>query len=92
MTALYFVDTNVLVYSRDQSETDKSPIAKAWLDYLWRSRQGRLSMQVLQEYYHTVTRRLTPGLTPEAARADIRDLFVWQRRWKLAPACLREPG
>lgn len=35
-------------------------------------------MQVLQEYYVTTTRKLRPGLTPDDARADVRDLFAWR--------------
>ena len=78
MTALYFVDTNLLVYGRDASEPEKQPVADAWLERLWRSHTGRLSMQVLQEYYQVVTRRLSPGLDPRIARDDIRDLLKWQ--------------
>ncbi len=73
-----FVDTNVLVYARDVSEPDKQPRALAWIEYLWRTQTPRLSYQVLQEYYATTTRKLKPGLSPEAARADIRDLLAWR--------------
>jgi predicted nucleic acid-binding protein len=72
-----FVDTNVLVYARDASEPDKQPQARAWVEHLWRTRTARLSFQVLQEYYAATTRKLKPGLTPEEARADIRDLLAW---------------
>ena len=72
-----FVDSNVLVYARDSSEPEKQPGAAAWVDRLWRTRGGRLSLQVLNEYYVTVTRKLTPGLEPDAARRDCRDLLAW---------------
>lgn len=72
-----FVDTNVLVYARDASEPDKQPIAMRWMDALWATRAGRLSVQVLQEYYVTVTAKLDPGLEPREARADVRRLGVW---------------
>lgn len=72
-----FVDTNVLVYARDASETNKQPLAMAWMRALWESRQGRLSVQVLQEYYVTVTAKLNPGLERSVARADIRDMGAW---------------
>lgn len=39
---------------------------------------AQLSFQVLQEYYATTTRKLKPGLSPDAARADIRDLLAWR--------------
>lgn len=73
-----FVDTNVLVYARDPSETDKQSRAAEWLKHLWRPREGRLSFQVLHEYYVATTRKLTPGLAPEQARADIQDLLAWR--------------
>jgi predicted nucleic acid-binding protein len=73
-----FVDTNVLVYARDASEPAKQPQAAAWVEHLWRTRTARLSFQVLQEYYATTTGKLRPGLTPEQARADVRDLLAWR--------------
>lgn len=73
-----FVDTNVLVYSRDTAEIDKHRKAAAWIAYLWNTRQGRLSYQVLQEFYVTVTEKLDPGLDREAARRDVRSFLPWR--------------
>jgi predicted nucleic acid-binding protein len=73
----WFVDTNVLVYARDTSEGAKQEIAWRWLEHLWRSRTGRLSYQVLDEYYVVVTEKLKPGLDREVARADVRNLMLW---------------
>ena len=49
-----------------------------WLSNLWNLRTGRLSFQVLQEFYVTVTDKLTPGLDHETARLDVRLLLSWQ--------------
>jgi predicted nucleic acid-binding protein len=73
-----FVDTNVLVYARDTSEPDKQPLATAWMEHLWRTQTGRTSVQVLNEYYVTVTRKLSPGLDRATARNDVRDLEAWR--------------
>ena len=73
-----FVDTNVFVYARDASETTKQTQAHAWLEHLWRTRTGRLSYQVLQEYYVTVTNKLSPGLSPQEARSDVLALCAWK--------------
>lgn len=73
-----FVDTNVFVYARDKSEGDKQILAERWITSLWRSRGGRLSTQVLNEYYVTVTRKLSPGMAVSDARADVRDLMTWR--------------
>ena len=73
----YFVDTDVLVYARDVTEPIKQRLAHGWLDRLWKERSGRVSYQVLQEYYVTVTRKLSPGLVVADARDDVRAFQVW---------------
>lgn len=73
-----FVDTNVLVYARDTAAGPKQVRAAEWMALLWRSGRGRLSMQVLHEYYHTVTRKLRPGLEATAAREEVRQLLQWK--------------
>jgi predicted nucleic acid-binding protein len=82
-----FVDTNVLVYARDSAAGPKQARAAEWMAFLWRSGRGRLSMQVLHEYYHTVTRKLQPGLDAAAARQEARQLMQWQPV-ELSPAVL----
>jgi predicted nucleic acid-binding protein len=77
MTGPIFVDSNVLVYSRDSTEPLKQKQAMAWMAELWATRNGRLSFQVLQEFYVIVTAKLKPGLNREAARRDIRSLLSW---------------
>ena len=77
MSGSVFVDTNVLVYSRDASEPDKQQRAMAWMTRLWQDQNGRLSYQVLQEYYTTVTQKLKPGLPADIARTDVRALITW---------------
>jgi predicted nucleic acid-binding protein len=77
MSVTIFVDTNVLVYRRDAGVAEKQSRAQAWMERLWAERTGRLSYQVLQEYYVTVTSKLKPGLEVEAARNDVRALLAW---------------
>lgn len=77
MTATIFVDTNVLVYRRDSAQGEKQAQAEAWMERLWAARSGRLSYQVLQEYYVTVTSKLKPGLDAVSARNDVRSLLAW---------------
>ena len=83
MTGPVFVDTNILVYARDAGEPAKQARAMALLGVLWESRLGRVSQQVLQEYYVTVTRKLKPGLPKDDARDDITSLLAWR---PLAPS------
>ncbi len=78
MTAPIFVDTNILVYARDAGAGGKQVQAAEWLALAWRTNRGRLSIQVLQEFYVTLTRKLRPGLRPEEARAEVRALMPWE--------------
>jgi predicted nucleic acid-binding protein len=78
MSDSIFVDTNVLVYSRDASQIDKQAQAAEWVSHLWKSGTGRLSMQVISEFYAVVTGKLTPGMEPASAREDVKDLLSWQ--------------
>ena len=78
MAERIFVDTNVLVYSRDASEPPKQKQAMAWMARLWNEQTGRLSFQVLNEFYVTVTNKLRPGMDPQNAREDVRFLLAWR--------------
>jgi predicted nucleic acid-binding protein len=78
MTALVFVDTNVLVYQLDGRDPGKQARAQAWLEHLWSTRNGRVSFQVLAELYVTLTRKLAPGLDTDTARKVVRTLAAWQ--------------
>ena len=74
---LTFVDTNVLVYAHDASETRKQPAAQALLDALWRNRTGVLSTQVLQEFYVVATRKFDPPMRRAAAREIVALYGEW---------------
>ncbi len=76
MTAPVFVDTNVLIYAVDETNLEKRHAAKLWRAELWKSRRGRISFQVLQEFYANVSRRW-PAARGEAV-AEIRNLLAWQ--------------
>lgn len=77
MSDNHFVDTNILLYARDASEPEKQLVANALLEELWENRNGRLSVQVLNEYFVNATRKLDPGLTAEDAWDDIEALNSW---------------
>ena len=77
MSDRVFVDTNVLVYTRDASEPPKQKQAMTWMTHLWSEKNGRLSFQVLNEFYVTVTHKLQPGMDPQRAREDVRLLLAW---------------
>ena len=72
-----FVDTNVLVYAHDDSAGGKRDQARALVEQLWESRDGCLSVQVLQEFFVTVTRKIAKPLDAETAKAIVADLSRW---------------
>lgn len=47
------------------------------MNCLWSTRTGRVSFQVLQEFYVTVTAKLKPGMKPKVAREEVRALMSW---------------
>lgn len=74
---LVFTDTNVLVYAHDGSAGEKHARARAVVRELADSGRGRLSIQVLQELYVTLTRRLRLPLDVPTAREVVEDFASW---------------
>lgn len=72
-----FVDTNVLIYAHDVTAGDKHGRARALLEELWDTREGCLSVQVLQEFFVTTTRKIPKPLEAPAAGQVINDLALW---------------
>jgi predicted nucleic acid-binding protein len=77
MSGKTFVDTNVLIYAHDVDAPTKHDIAKAVLERLWYERTGVLSMQVLQEFYVNVTRKIPYPLSKELARHVVHTYAIW---------------
>ncbi len=75
MRGLVFVDTNVLLYSLDAGVPEKQRVARGWREALWRRRRGRISYQVLHEFYVQGC-RLSPR-AKEKVRAEVNDLLAW---------------
>lgn len=73
-----FVDTNVLVYAFDSSAGRKQQAAQALLERLWESNTGCVSLQVLQEFFVTVTKKVAEPLPVAEAKARIREFAAWR--------------
>ncbi len=71
-----FVDTNVLIYAHDVDAKAKHEVAKSVLVELWSQRTGVLSLQVLQEFYVNVTRKIATPLSKDLARIVVNS---WMR-------------
>jgi predicted nucleic acid-binding protein len=77
MSGKTFIDTNVLIYAHDVDAGAKHDTAKLILDELWRERTGILSVQVLQEFYVNVTRKIVTPLPKESARLVVNSYAMW---------------
>ena len=72
-----FVDANILVYAFDSSAARKQRAAQQLLERLWKGGTGCVSVQVLQEFFVTITKKVPKPLTVDDAKARIRELAVW---------------
>jgi predicted nucleic acid-binding protein len=81
MNGVAFVDSNILIYAHDRDAGSRRDRARSICEQLWQERSGCLSVQVLQEFYVTVTRKLR---TP-VARAQARELVRAYGSWVVSP-------
>lgn len=72
-----FVDTNVLIYAYDPSAGARHDAARDLVGRLGRERRGALSVQVLQEFYVNVVRKVAVPLPPAVAQQRLRVLSRW---------------
>jgi predicted nucleic acid-binding protein len=77
MSGKTFIDTNVLIYAHDADAGAKHQIAKEVLRELWTERTGVLSVQVLQEFYVNVTRKMSTPMSKELARLVVSSYAIW---------------
>ena len=72
----FFVDSNLLLYYVDPVAAEKRVRATEWLEMLWMAGLGRLSWQVLHEFYWNAVRKMR--LAPAKAREIVEDLSRWR--------------
>jgi predicted nucleic acid-binding protein len=79
MSDVVFVDTNILIYAHDADAGAKRERAAEKLRQLWETGGGRLSVQVLQEFYVNVTRKLSTRVARSTAREVVNTYSAWVR-------------
>jgi len=72
-----FVDTNILIYAHDREGGLRWQRATQALDQLWTTRTGRISVQVLQEFFVVATRKLKAVVEVATAREVVRNYASW---------------
>jgi predicted nucleic acid-binding protein len=73
-----FLDTNILIYAYDVSAGKKHEMAKTIIMDLWNSKKGVLSIQVLQEFFVNITKKVSKPIGVKLAKDIIRDLLKWE--------------
>jgi predicted nucleic acid-binding protein len=71
-----FLDTNVLVYAHDVDAGRKHSVARDLVLKLLDEGTGLVSVQVLQEFFVTVTKKIPSPLDADTAEEIIEDLGV----------------
>lgn len=89
MNAVAFVDSNILIYAHDLDAGVKHERSVAKLRELWDSGTGRLSVQVLQEFYVNATQKLATPIARSTAREVIQAYAVWVRHATTAETATR---
>jgi predicted nucleic acid-binding protein len=72
-----FVDTNILVYAFEKGSSQKKKTAQRLLTELMDTDRLRLSTQVLQELFVTLTRKAAVRCSGEEALGVLEDLAAW---------------
>jgi predicted nucleic acid-binding protein len=93
MTApLVFVDSGVLLATFDARDAELQAAARTWVTWCWTQRTGRISTQVLNEFYNGAlkmfgqksanadanTDAASDPVTPAQVRTHVRRLRAWQ--------------
>ena len=74
---LSFVDTNVLVYAFDKSDSPKKRVAQQLINQLMDEDRLRVSTLVLQELFVTLTRKVSQRCSSQEALEVLDDLTAW---------------
>jgi predicted nucleic acid-binding protein len=77
MSDVVFVDSNILIYAHDADAGIKRDRAVEKLRQLWDSGGGRMSVQVLQEFYVNVTKKLATPVAHSTAREVVSSYGAW---------------
>jgi predicted nucleic acid-binding protein len=86
------IDTNLLIYLYDPNQPDKQKQSELVLEQLELTRNGRLSVQALAEFFSVATRKLSPSLTSAQA---LDQVTLFTRLWPvfdLTPMIVIEAG
>jgi predicted nucleic acid-binding protein len=76
LAGTFFVDTNLLLYWVDSADLSKRAISDQWVKALWAHGAGRISWQVLNEFYFNAIRKL------KLPTRDLRAIVEAHAQWE----------
>ena len=79
MSAKYFLDTNIFVYSFDQNSPQKNKRSQVLIAEALYTGEGLISTQVIQEFLNVAMRKFAIPLTPNDGKVYLQKV--------LAPLC-----
>jgi predicted nucleic acid-binding protein len=84
LSGLFFLDTNLFVYSFDAGAPAKQQIAQQWIAAALRTQRGVISSQVVQEFLNIALRKFAQPMSVSEAREYLRTV--------LTPLCQHVPS
>ena len=76
MSAKYFLDTNILVYTFDPRDRRKQRVANHLVATALQTQQGVISFQVVQEFLNVATKKFSRPLSYEDAQAYLASVLT----------------
>jgi predicted nucleic acid-binding protein len=76
MSASFFLDTNILVYTFDSGSPAKQKKARLLVEEALSSHQGTISYQVVQEFLNVALRKFEPRMSPPQAQAYLQRVLM----------------
>ena len=76
MRGKFFVDTNVFVYSFDNSAPTKQQQARELIKSALQSGKGHISFQVIQKFFNVATRKFTSPMILSSGKEYLDKVFM----------------
>jgi predicted nucleic acid-binding protein len=72
MSAKYFIDTNIFVYSFDHKNPEKKERSRRMIERALETGDGMISTQVIQEFLNVATQKFAVPMKPDDSLAYLR--------------------
>lgn len=76
MRGNFFLDTNIFVYSFDETAPDKKQQAQEMIKTGLRSGYGHISFQVIQEFFNVATKKFAAPMTLLSSKKYLDKIFM----------------